>query len=315
VRDLLRVRTARPVAIEPTTGRRLTRLPVNLWRARYAYIMVAPFAFVWFLFYLLPLIRLVITSFERAGIKSATFIGIDNFVALANDDLFKQDLYNTLVIVVVLVPLVMVVSLAIALVANELSSRWQSFFRLAFYLPVVASTVVLAVVWATIYRPVGGVLNSAIGLVGLPPVVWLGLTQTALPAVIVVLLSFGIGVPLILFLAGLAAIPQELYEAARIDGASQRQLIQHISIPLLRPTLLFVAVTQTIAASQVFALVQILTQGGPVNSTDTLVFLTYRVAFSQFQFGYASAITMVLLVIVSAAAFVQFRLFGEEVQY
>jgi multiple sugar transport system permease protein len=316
MRDLLSMRAARPAEVGGITiGRRPARLPINVWRARAAYALILPFGIAWFLFYVLPLIRLVVTSFERAGIKRSTFIGIDNFTALAVDDLFWQDLYNTIVIVVALVPAVMLVALGIALVANELSSRWQSFFRLAFYLPVVASTVVMSVVWASIYRPVGGVLNELLGAVGIQPVVWLGTVETAMPAVIVVLVSFSVGVPLILFLAGLAAIPDELYEAARIDGGSPLQLVRHISLPLLRPTLLFVAVTQTISASQVFALVQILTQGGPVSSTDTLVFLTYRTAFAQFQFGYASAITMVLLVIVSAAAWLQFRLFGEEIQY
>jgi multiple sugar transport system permease protein len=286
-----------------------------MWKDRWAYILLAPFTICWIAFYLVPMVRLVSTSFYRSGIKRSEFVGLQNFIDLASDDLFWTDLYNTIVIVIVLVPVVIAIALIVSLIANEMSPRWQAFIRLAFYIPVVASSVVLAVLWLNIYRPVGGILNNLIGLFGIPPVVWLGTIETALPSVIVVLVSFSLGVPIILFLAGLAAIPMELYEAAEIDGASRVAQARYISVPLLRPTLLFVAVTQTISASQVFALVQILTQGGPVNSTDTLVFRIYRDAFVHFDFGYASAITIVLLGLVSAAAFVQFRAFGQDVQY
>jgi len=298
-----------------TVARNFSGGLIRAWRERWAYILLAPFAVCWVLFYLIPLVRLLWTSLHREGIKRSEFVGLGNFQDLLHDDLFWTDLYNTALIVVVLAPVVIIIALVVSLIANEMSPRWQSFFRLAFYIPVVASTVVLSVLWLSIYRPVGGLLNVLIGTLGVEPVVWLGTVETALPAVIVVLISFSLGVPIILFLAGLAAIPIDLYEAAEIDGASRLQQARHVSIPLLRPTLLFVAVTQTIAASQVFALVQILTKGGPVNSTDTLVFRIYRDAFTHFDFGYASSITVILVLLVSVAVWIQFRLFGQDVQY
>jgi multiple sugar transport system permease protein len=305
--------------VRSTTARTQTlashRRLARVWRNRSAYLLIAPFTLAWLLFYLIPLIRLIVTSFERAGIKSATFIGLGNYIHLSQDPSFWQAMGNTLTIVAVMVPIVTLLSLGIALVVDGTTLRWQSFFRFAFYIPVVASSVVLAIIWAKIYNPVDGILNDIIGVVGIAPVVWLGAIQTAMPAVIVVLVSFSLGVQIILFLAGLAAIPKDYYEAAAIDGASPLQLVRHISVPLLRPTILFVVVTQTVSAAQVFAIVQLLTQGGPVNSTDTLVFLTYRTAFSQLQFGYASSIAVVFLVLLSSIAWVQFRWFGKEVRY
>ena len=317
--DSVRSTSSRPGGValssRQTPVQRFVHGLLQTWRDRWAYLLLAPFAICWLLFYLIPLVRLLWTSLHRSGIRRSEFVGFGNFEDLLTDDLFWTDLYNTTVIVLVLVPVVISIALVVSLIANEMGPRWQSFFRLAFYIPVVASSVVLAVLWLSIYRPVGGLLNNLIGMFGIAPVVWLGTIETALPAVIVVLVSFSLGVPIILFLSGLGAIPAELYEAAVIDGATRLQQARHVSVPLLRPTLLFVAVTQTIAASQVFALVQILTSGGPVNSTDTLVFRIYRDAFTHFDFGYASAITVILLLLVSVAVSIQFRLFGQDVQY
>jgi multiple sugar transport system permease protein len=182
-------------------------------------------------------------------------------------------------------------------------------------LPVVASGVVLSMVWLYIYHPTYGLLNYLLSLVGVSPIPWLGTTETALPSLAAVVISWTIGQPLIIFLAGLGGIPQDLYDAASIDGADGWQQFWKVTLPLLVPTTLFVLVTQTINVFQVFVVVLLMTKGGPVNSTQTIVYRIWETAFTFFKFGYASAMGVVLLVLVSVVAVVQFRLLGREVEY
>jgi len=186
---------------------------------------------------------------------------------------------------------------------------------MAFYLPVVAAGVVLSMVWLYIYHPTYGLLNYLLTVVGLPRVAWLGTTGTALPSLAVVVASWTIGQPLIIFLAGLAGIPQDLYDAASIDGAGAWHKFWRVTLPLLMPTTLFVLVTQTINVFQVFVVVLLMTRGGPFNATQTIVFRIWETAFSFFQFGYASAMGVVLILLVSIVAVIQFKLLGREVEY
>jgi multiple sugar transport system permease protein len=170
-------------------------------------------------------------------------------------------------------------------------------------------------VWLYIYNPTYGLLNYLLSQVGIGRVEWLGRTETALPSLALVVVSWTIGQPLILFLAGLAGIPQDLYDAAMIDGAGGWAKFWHVTLPLLKPTTLFVLVTQTIGVFQVFVVVLLMTRGGPVNATQTIVYRIYETAFTFFQFGYASAMGAVLLLIVGLVAIAQFKLLGQEVEY
>ena len=287
----------------------------RVWRARSAYLFLLPFYGFFTLFFLYPLFQNVTNSFQKVGIRSSTWVGLQNYDRLLNDDVFAKAVSNTVVLVAALVPIVMVVGIAIAAIARPLSQRWQSYFRLAFYLPVVASAVVLTIVWKWILNPVYGLLNYLLSLVGIEPIVWLGTTEWALPAVLIVVASFSIGAPIILFMAGLNAIPNELYEAAKIDGATAWQEFRHISLPLLRPTSAFVLIVTTIGTFQVFVVINLLTKGGPANATQTIVYRIWETAFTLSDFGYAAAMSVVLLAIAFVIAIVQMRLVSRDIAY
>jgi multiple sugar transport system permease protein len=200
------------------------------------------------------------------------------------------------------------------LIVHPLSRRLQAFYRLAFYLPGVAGGVILALVWLWIYQPTYGLLNYLLSSIGVQPIAWLGTGETALPSLMLVVLTWILGQPIILLLAGLDAIPLELTEAARLDGAAGSTMLHRITLPMLKPTLLFVLVTQTIGVMQVFVVVNVMTQGGPANATQTLVFRIYETAFSFYEYGYASAMGVALLAIVAVVAMAQFRLLGQELE-
>lgn len=286
-----------------------------LVRARWAYAFLAPALLFYALFILYPLLQGLFLSFFEAGLgPERKFVGLENFTRLAADEKFRRALLNTLIFVLGVVPTALVLSLGIALLIQPLSRRLQAFYRMAFYLPGVAGGVILALVWLWIYQPTYGLLNYLLGRVGFQPVAWLGTAETALPCLMFVVLTWILGQPIILLVAGLDAIPSELTEAARIDGAGPGTLLQRITLPLLKPTVLFVLVTQTIGVMQVFVVVNVMTQGGPANATQTVVFRIYETAFGFYEYGYASAMGVVLLAIVAAVAAVQFRLLGREIE-
>ncbi len=284
--------------------------------ARAAYLFLAPAMLAYAVFQLYPLAQGLWLSLFQAGLTpERTFVGLRNFERLAVDERFRRALINTAFLVGGLVPLALTLSLGIALLVQPLAKRAQAFFRLAFYLPGVAGGVVLAMVWLWILNPTYGLLNSLLGAFGVRPVAWLGTTEWALPSLGMVVLTWILGQPIILFVAGLDSIPPELPEAARLDGAGPWALFRRVTLPMLRPTLLFVLVTQTIGAMQVFVVVHVMTRGGPANATQTIVYRIYETAFDFYEYGYASAMAVVLLALIAVVAVVQFRLLGQEIEH
>jgi multiple sugar transport system permease protein len=290
-------------------------LLARIWEARAAYGFIAPAYVLFIAFVFLPLIQALYLSFFNAGLTTRTFVGLRNFVFMIGDEAFGHALVNTVVFVVILVPCIIALSLLIAVFVFPRGKGVQTFFRMAFYLPVVASGVVLAIVWLWIFNPVYGLLNWLVGLVGIPPVQWLSDHRTALPSLALVVLSWTLGGPLILYLAALGSIPTELFEAAMLDGAGGFRKLRSITLPLLKPTTLFVLVTQTIGVFQVFVVVYLMTAGGPAFATQTIVYRIWEVGFDTYAFGYASAMGMVLLLIVGTISFIQFKFLGAEVEY
>jgi ABC-type sugar transport system permease subunit len=187
--------------------------------------------------------------------------------------------------------------------------------RLVFFLPYASSVVAVALVWQWLYHPEFGLFNWVVRSFGWEPVDWLGDPRTALLAVMIVSVWLQVGYQMLLFLAGLQAIPQDYVDAARVDGANAWQRFWHVTFPLLRPVTLFVLVTGIIASFQVFTLVYILTGGGPLHATDMIVFRIYQMAWEFLQFGGASALSLVLFVLLFAATWIQFRLLGRRVEY
>jgi ABC-type sugar transport system permease subunit len=232
---------------------------------------------------------------------------------MLSDSTFWNALKNTLVYTLN-VPLAMAFSLTIALMMHR-RLKWIGFLRTIYFLPSVTSFVAVALVWMWIYHPSFGIANFFLGLVGIPPLQWLNSTQTAMISVIIFSIWLGLGYQMVIFLAGLQGIPEEFYEAARIDGASNWQLFRRITLPLLKPTTFFILVTSLISSFQVFTSVYIMTAGGPVQSTDVIVYHIYTAAWEQLRMGYASAMSWVLFVIIMIATWVQFRVMGKTIEY
>ena len=287
----------------------------RIFKNRWAYYFILPAYIPFLIFTVYPLLEGVRLSLYKKDLATETFVGLKNFERLAQDEAFVRGLKNTVFFVLGVVPSALFISLFIAVMIFPLRKSIQSFFRMAFYLPVVASGVVLSMVWLWIYSPAYGLLNYIITSIGLPRVAWLGDTKTALPALALVVLTWILGQPVILFLAALGGIPEELLDAAKIDGANSWQQFWKVTFPLLLPTTLFVFVTQTIGVFQTFVVVLLMTRGGPAYATMTIVYDIWQTGFDFYKFGYASAMGVVLLVIVGTIAVIQYRFLGREVQY
>jgi len=273
------------------------------------YLFIAPGYIAFLAFMLVPLLFAIALSFYKVSfdIKAREFIGLGQYIQLTRDPIFKKALINTITYTVVIVPATMLISLVIALLIDPLGSKAQSFFRGAFYIPGVAGGVVLSVVFLWIFNPTYGLINYALGLIGVDPVMWLASAPFSFYAVCVVVLTFTIGQPIILFQAGLAGISQDILDAATVDGTNSLQKTIHIRIPLLRPVLLFVLATQTIQVFQLWEVIYMLTSGGPYNTSTSLVFLIFQRAFIGSNYGIASAMGVVLMAIIMIFTIIQLK--------
>jgi multiple sugar transport system permease protein len=265
-------------------------------------------------FFALPVFAALVLSFSDFDIyaladsRNLRWIGLRNYLQLLKDAQFWQALENTLYFVVVGGPLSVAVSLGAALLVDSRLACCRSFFRTVFFLPVVTTLVAVAVVWRYLYHPRFGFLNYALGWLGIEPIDWLGDPDWAMPAIILMAVWKNFGFNMIIFVAGLQAIPENLYEAARVDGANDWQQFRYITIPMLAPTFLFVAVITMIGYFQLFAEPYVMTQGGPAGATQSLALLMFQEGFRWWNLGYASAIAFVLFVIVLCGTLLQWRL-------
>ncbi|HEY5787122.1 MAG TPA: sugar ABC transporter permease [Microlunatus sp.] len=273
--------------------------PIGKSPATIAWLMLVPAGVLLITFLIIPIILTFILAFTNARLISpqpATFIGVDNFVRLFSDETFWASLRNTVIFAVVIVPVQSAVALGLAVLVNT-KIRGVNFFRTVYFLPLVTSIVVVSMLWLFMYQP-NGLINSVLAQFGIQGPDWLGDTRTALFAIIVLSIWQACGLHMVIWLSGLQTIPGELYEAAEIDGASKWQQFQHVTWPGLRATAVFILITITIAAFSLFSQVNLMTQGGPLDATTTLVFQAVRVGFQQQQTGYASAISLVFFALV-----------------
>jgi len=291
----------------------------NLRKHSFAYLALVPVFVVFTTFVIVPIILSIVIAFEEyeplLGIFRSPFVGIQNFVKVVEDESFRVALKNTFLYTVIKVPWNVFVALILASLLYPLSRRAQSFYRAAYYLPGVASAVVISMIWRWIFDPTFGLANMVLTKLGLPPQPWLTSPRTAFPSIILsdVLMAPGAGV--ILYLATMGRIPKSVIESAKIDGASGIKLWWHVIVPLLTPTTLFMLVVNTIGSFQVFTKIYILTKGGPGYATNTLVFSIYKRAFEDLLFGMASAEAFILFAIVGVFSFFQFRMFSKELEY
>jgi multiple sugar transport system permease protein len=266
------------------------------------------------IFFVLPVVAAFLMSFTDFDIYSlgnfhyARFIGLNNYFQLLNDPLFWKALKNTMYFLVVGGPLSIAVSLGSALLLQPKMLRLKGFFRTAYFAPVVTTLVAVAVVWRFVYHPRFGILNYILSLVGIQTIDWLGDPQWAMPAIIVMAVWKNFGYNMIIFIAGLQNIPGELYEAASIDGAARFQQFRSITLPMLAPTTLFVSIITMIGYFQLFAEPYVMTQGGPMNSTLSIVLLMYQQGFRWWNMGYSAALAFVLFAFILMGSIVQSRI-------
>ena len=288
-------------------------------QTRAAWTFLAPAIALIFIFFALPVVAAFLLGFTDfdiyalADVSTVRVTGLHNYQNIATSPLFWQALRNTSVFAFIGGPISVAVSLSAALLVNARATRFKPFFRSVLFMPFVTTLVAVAIVWRYLYNPQYGLLNWVLGFVGLGPVDWLGSTAWAMPAIILVAVWKGFGYNMLVLIAGLQNIPEDLYEAARLDGAGAWQQFRHITLPMLRPTMLFVGIITMVGYFQLFAEPYVMTQGGPLRSTTSLVLLMFEEGFRWWRMGYAAAIAVVLFIVISLVTLVQRRVQQEAV--
>jgi multiple sugar transport system permease protein len=314
--------------------RAVRRFQINLRtrEALVAYLFLTPFA----LFFIVFVVRAVVTAFDMSFFDwkilapKHPYIGTDNYAELFGDSVWWTSVKNTVIFAIMTVTGTTIIALFAAVSATR-PIRGATFFRVLLYAPSLLSIGVVGTTWQWLLNTQFGIINYGLSSLCIPinqllsqlgsqpisncQVNWLGDGNLVLPALSLTTIWWGFGFPFLIFIAGLQGIPDVLYEAARIDGASSRQLFRYITLPLLRPTILFVTVTGFIANFQVFGQNYIMTRGGPGFSSYSVIYYLYQEAWQAFRMGYGAAVAIALAVIIMVFTIIQFRLFGRRVEY
>ena len=268
--------------------------------------LIAPAAVLGVTFILIPIALTFALAFTNAKLVSPhgpQFVGVDNFTRLFGDPVFWKSLRNTVLFAIFVVPIQAGLALALALLIN-VKVKGVNFFRTVYFLPVVTSMVVISMLWLFMYHQ-DGLINQLLAQIGITGPDWLGNPTTALASILFMSVWQGVGFHMVIWLSGLQTISQDMYEASAIDGASNWQQFRYITWPALRQTRTFILVTITISAFSLFTQIQVMTQGGPLDSTSTLVFLAVRAGYQQQQTGYAAAISLIFFLLVLTVSLVQ----------
>ena len=281
--------------------------------ARAAALFLSPALLVLGVFFFLPVLAgflLSVTDFDLysiGDIHNIRFIALRNYKEILTNGVFWTALLNTLYFSLIGGPLTVAVSLSAALLIHAKSARFKPLFRTVYFAPVVTTLVAVAVVFRFLYNPRFGIFNRLLASIGLPPVDWLGDPRWAMPAIIALAVWKNFGYNMIIFIAGLQNIPEDLYEAARIDGAGTWRQFRHVTLPMLGPTFLFVGIVTAIGYLQLFAEPYVMTHGGPLNKTLSAVMMMYEQGFRWWRMGYAAAIAFILFLIIAAATALQLK--------
>lgn len=273
-----------------------------------SYLFMLPVLVFFLGFVIAPMAMGVFTSFTNSNMGGSEFIGFDNYIRLFKDENFIKSAVNTVVVVVVSVPTVAFFSLWVGSAIYDMKSVYRSFFRCVFYLPVVTGSVAVVVVWKWMFDMYNGLFNHGLQAIGATPINWLGDSRTALICIILILFTTSIGQPIVLYVSALGNVDKSLVEAAEVDGSTKLQTFWRIKWHAIMPTTLYVMVITTINSFQCFALIQLLTSGGPNYATSTVMYLLYETAFKRYQYGYADAMGVVLAIVIAIFSAVQFKI-------
>jgi multiple sugar transport system permease protein len=281
-----------------------------------AVIVILPAFITQVLFIYVPLIYALYVSLHRWNmIRPMKYVGLQNYATLFTSPKFWNSLYVTFIYILGTVPTSVILGLLLAMLLNLDWVKGKGLFRMMFYVPVITAMAVAAIVWGLLFQPSAGLMNYFLGFLGIPAKEWLGDPHLAIVALIIVGTWKRIGYNMVLFLAGLQAIPRTYYEAAMLDGASSFAKFKNITLPLLSPTTLFVVIIQFIASFQVFVSVSVMTQGGPMDSTDVITYFLYQNAFNYLKMGYASSIAIVMFIFMFFLTLLQFKVSKKRVHY
>ncbi len=279
-----------------------------------AWAFVAPALVALGLFFFLPVVAALLLSFSDfdiyslSDIRNLRFVGLDNYITLLQTALFWKALGNTLYFVILGVPLSIALSLGAALLINSKIARFKGLFRTLYFAPVVTTLVAVAVIWRYLLHTKYGLINWGLSGVGLDPVDWLGDPNWAMPAIVIFAVWKNFGYNMIILLAGLQTIPEELYEAAKIDGAGRFALFRYVTLPTLAPVMLVVSILTMAGYFQLFAEPYVMTQGGPVESTVSVLYFMFEQGFKWWNLGFATSVAFVLFLILFAITIAQLKL-------
>lgn len=276
-------------------------------------LMLSPWIVTFALFWVYPLVYSMFMSFMKfptIRLENAVFVGLENYVRLFSDEVFLTALKNTSVFVFATIPATTVISLLLAVILKE-KIPFKPVFKSALFLPTIISMVVIALIFKHLYS-YDGVINAFLGVFGIQNIQWLNDTRYALMSIMIMDVWASIGYYTIIFLAGLEAVPKDLYESASVDGATKFQQFFNITVPGIRNIILFIIVINTIRSYQIFTEIMTMTQGNPLNSTNTIVYQLYETAFHNFNFGYASAMAYALFIIIMAISLIYNKFIYKE---
>lgn len=259
-------------------------------------------------FLVIPILMTIYMSFFNKTLKKNTFIGLGNYERLLTDATYHKALSNTMLYALILIPCIVLLSMILSSIIIRKKQAVGSVYRGLFYIPTIASGVTVSIVWSWVFNPISGIANYILTSFGAAPVEWFSGRTTAFMCVCIVSFFVSIGQPIILYTAAMGGIDKTYYEAAELDGASPAEQFLKITMPEIRPTTLYVTVITAINAFQIFIPIQLLTNGGPVNSTTSMMYILYKTAFTDYKFGYAASMGVVLLLIIGTFSIIQFRL-------
>lgn len=290
----------------------LVELKKSLRKQKDGYLFVLPQMILFLIFIVYPIFEGFRMSLYKVTYTSQEFIGFENYRQLFSDSNFVKSVYNTVIFVIFIVALTVIFGLFVASAVFDKSSKYISFVRGCYYIPVMVSMVVMSMIWNFLLNPANGLINYLIRSSGHITVNFLGNKYWVMPVVIFVTFTTNVGQAIILYIAAMIGIPKELFEAAEVDGAKRWHRFRHILLPLVKPTTLYILIMNTIGVLKIFIVIQLLTAGGPNYSSVTMMYYLYLKAFKFNQIGQASAIGMIMFLVALVLAAFQFKLLKDK---